>query len=78
MVVETDDALDGAGEHFVRRLDACRLAEQIDIESFVPEIAEPLGQDERQVDLLLYSTDHQRNVLGSRRDSGCGQDSGEP
>ena len=43
VVVEADHALDGAGEHFVGRFDARRLAEQRDVEALLVEVAELLG-----------------------------------
>ena len=39
-----------------------RLAQQLDIDPFVLEIAQPLREDRRQVDLLLDTADHQGHV----------------
>src|SRR5579863_10601719 len=52
VIVEADDALHGAGEQFVLGVDAGRLRQQFDVEPFVLEVAELLGQARRQIDQL--------------------------
>ena len=69
MVVEADDALDGAREQFVFRVDARGLAQDLDVETFVFKVSEVLGQFGREVDLFFDAADHDADRVrpGERR-----------
>ncbi|ENN84085.1 hypothetical protein RHSP_79010 [Rhizobium freirei PRF 81] len=71
VIVEADDALDGACKHFIFGIDAGRLVEKLDVETLILEIAEPFGKLGGQIDLLLVSAHHDRNLIGRMRRSGC-------
>ena len=64
MVVEAADALHGASEQFVLGIDARRLGEELDVKALLLEVAEPLREHERQIDLLLQAADHDGDLVG--------------
>lgn len=73
MVVEADNALDGTGEHLVFRIDAGGLVQQFDLEPFILEVAEALGELGGQIDLLLIAAHHDGDLVGREHGAGPGQ-----
>ncbi|MGF6662478.1 hypothetical protein QF000_004123 [Paraburkholderia atlantica] len=64
VIVEADHALHGTREQFVLRVDTGRLRQDFDVEAFVLEVAELLGELGRQIDDLGGAADHDRDLLG--------------
>ena len=90
VVVEADGALDLPGDERGLGLDTGRLAEELDVETLVLEVAEPLGEHRRQVDDLVEAADHDLDcsplpppplspeaAVGARRVVGAGGERGE-
>ena len=71
MIVEADNALHGTSQHFVFRIYARRFVEQFDVQPFVLEIAELLGELGWQIDMLFHAADHQRDLVQRQRRAGC-------
>jgi hypothetical protein len=55
VVVETDHSLHGPGQHLVLGINAGRLVQQFDIETFVLEVTQRFRQLGGQIDLLLVA-----------------------
>jgi hypothetical protein len=64
MVIEADDALDRARQHFVFGVNARRFVQQLDVEPLVLEIAERLGELGGQVNVLFIAANHQADLVG--------------